>query len=152
MLLLAWSRDLLTCKRQASWGVRQVAWGMWQVAGSGWRAVWQENPSLTTTTTTTQLGRGLSDGRCGDIQGWWKRTGWRWVYGDAGVVEMHGVTGSIYSGDPGVDSLHHILNLISSHHLVIQRILHYIFRIVLITLTLSEITRIHLISWTLTAG
>ena len=34
---------------------------------------------------------------------------------------MDGVTGGIYSRDPGVDSLHRILYLISSH-LIIQRI------------------------------
>jgi len=37
------------------------------------------------------------------------------AYGDTGVVEMDRVTGGIYSGHPGVDSLHHILYLISSH-------------------------------------
>jgi hypothetical protein len=38
-----------------------------------------------------------------------------WAYGDTGVVEMDGVTGSIYLGDPRVDNLHCILYLISSH-------------------------------------
>jgi len=41
------------------------------------------------------------------------------VYWDTGVAEMDGVMGGIYSGNPGVDSLHRILYLISSH-LIIQ--------------------------------
>jgi len=38
------------------------------------------------------------------------------AYGDTGEVERDGVTGGIYPGDPGVDSLHRILYLISSYH------------------------------------
>ena len=39
------------------------------------------------------------------------------MYGDTGVAEMDGMTGSIYSGDPGVDSLHHLVShIISSHY------------------------------------
>jgi len=59
-----------------------------------------------------------------------------WVtggYGDTGVAEMDRVTVGIYLGDPGVDSLHRILylvsHIISSHHLIIQRIIHSIFHI-----------------------
>jgi len=46
----------------------------------------------------------------------------------SGVAEMDGVTGGIYSGDPGVDSLHRILYLIS-YHLIIRRTIYSIFRI-----------------------
>jgi len=54
--------------------------------------------------------------------------------GDGGVrgsevAEMDGVTGGIYSGDPGVDSLHRILYLIS-YHPIIRRTIHSIFRII----------------------
>jgi hypothetical protein len=40
--------------------------------------------------------------------------------GDGGVrgswvAEMNRVMGGIYSGDPGVDSLHHLLYLVSYH-------------------------------------
>jgi len=54
------------------------------------------------------------------------------------VMEMDGATGSIYSGDPGVDrsqlASHRILDLVShllsiSYRLIIQRIIHSIFRI-----------------------
>jgi len=38
------------------------------------------------------------------------------VYGDTGVAELDGVMGDIYSGDPGVDSMHRILDLISSSY------------------------------------
>jgi len=63
-------------------------------------------------------------------QSTWQRTELRQVYGDTGVMEtdwetgayrdtgvaeMDGVMGGIYSGDPGVDSVHRILYLISSH-------------------------------------
>jgi len=66
----------------------------------------------------------------------WQRTELRRVYGDTGmtemdwatgadgdtgVMEMDGATGSIYSGDPGVDSI--------SSHLIVQRITHSIFPI-----------------------
>ena len=50
------------------------------------------------------------------------------AYRDTGVVEMDRVTGGIYSEDPGVESLHHILYLISSH-LIVQRITHSILTI-----------------------
>jgi len=36
----------------------------------------------------------------------WHRTARGWVYRDTRVTEMDGATGSIYSGDPGVDRLH----------------------------------------------
>jgi len=59
-----------------------------------------------------------------------------WVkgaYGDTGVAEMDRVIGGIHLGDPGVDSLHHILYLILYHlissHLIIQRITQSIFPI-----------------------
>jgi len=51
----------------------------------------------------------------------WQRTELRRVYGDTGITEMNGATGSIYSGDPGVDSI--------LSHLIIQRITHSIFPI-----------------------
>jgi len=35
------------------------------------------------------------------------------VYGDTGVAEMDGVTGSMYSGDPGVDSSYLVSPIIS---------------------------------------
>jgi hypothetical protein len=47
------------------------------------------------------------------------------AYRDAGVVEMDKMTGGIYSGDPGVDSFHCILHLISyliSYHLTIYEL------------------------------
>jgi len=66
--------------------------------------------------------------------------------GDTGVTEMDGATGSIYSGDPGVDRLssHRILyHLISSYHTTNYTL--YLSQL-LISLALSEI------SWILTAG
>jgi hypothetical protein len=55
------------------------------------------------------------------------RLGDRGVRG-SGVADMDRATEGIYSGDPGVDSLLRILYLIS-YHLIIQRIIHSIFRI-----------------------
>ena len=52
-------------------------------------------------------------------------TDWaRGVYRDTGVAEMDGVTGGIYSGDPGVDSLHRILDLISLSYYTTNYTLH----------------------------
>jgi len=51
------------------------------------------------------------------------------AYWDTGVAEMDGVMGGIYSGDPGVDSLHLVSYHLISSHLIIQRITHSIFRI-----------------------
>jgi len=51
------------------------------------------------------------------------------AYGDTGVPEMDRVTGSIYLGDPRVDSLHCILYHLISSHLILQSIKHSIFRI-----------------------
>jgi hypothetical protein len=45
------------------------------------------------------------------------------------VAEMDELTGGIYSGDPGADSLHRILYVIS-YHLIIQPTTHSIFCIV----------------------
>jgi len=73
----------------------------------------------------------------------WAMAGVRWYrdngdgLGDggvrgSGVAEMDRVTGVTYSVDPGVDSLHHILYLVSHHlisyHLIIPRLTHSIFR------------------------
>ena len=73
-----------------------------------------------------------------------QRTELQWVYGDTGmmemdwargvygntrVAEMDRVTGSIYSGDPTVDSLNRILYHLISTHLNIERITHLIHRI-----------------------
>jgi len=73
----------------------------------------QENPCLTT--TTTQLGRGLCDGGCTEIQGWWKQTGCWCVYREIGVAEINGETGCIYVRYPRIDRLssHHV-----PHHLI----------------------------------
>jgi hypothetical protein len=62
------------------------------------------------------------------------------AYGDTGVAEMDGVMGSIYLGDPGVDSSHRILAL-TSYHLVCSShttnyTLHLLHRV--ISLALSE--------------
>jgi len=51
------------------------------------------------------------------------------MYGDTVVAEVDGVMGTIYSGDPGVDSLHHLILYLISSHLIIQRITHSIFPI-----------------------
>ena len=51
-----------------------------------------------------------------------------WAYGDTEVAEMDSVTGSIYLGDPGVDSLNCILYFISSN-LITQQITHSVFSI-----------------------
>jgi len=53
----------------------------------------------------------------------------RGVYGNTRVAEMDRVTGSIYSGDPTVDSLNRILYHLISTHLNIERITHLIHRI-----------------------
>jgi len=85
--------------------------------------LWWENPFLTT--TATQLCRELSNGRCIEIQRWWKRTGRQQVYGDTWVAEMNGVSESIYLGDPRVGNLYRILYLIS-YYLILQQIPHSI--------------------------
>jgi len=50
------------------------------------------------------------------------------VYGDTGVMEMDGATGSTYLGDPGVDRL---TSELASHlivsHIIRQRITHSTF-------------------------
>ena len=43
----------------------------------------------------------------------------RWVYRDTGVTEVHRVTGSIYSADPGVDR-HHLISISSYHTMKIH--------------------------------
>jgi len=62
------------------------------------------------------------------------------VHGDTGVMEMHRAMGSIYSGDPGVDSISSHLG--SSYHTTNYTL--YLSHL-LISLALSEI------SWILTA-
>jgi hypothetical protein len=63
---------------------------------------------------------------------WMMETDWATGYRDTGVAELDRVTGSIHSGDSGVDSLHRILYLVSYHHisshLIIHRITHSSFR------------------------
>jgi len=58
------------------------------------------------------------------------------VFGDTGVAEMGGVTGGLYSGGPGVDSLHCILDLISSFYHTMNYTLHHSHH--LISLALSD--------------
>jgi len=80
------------------------------------RTVWRDNPFLTT--TPTQHLRGLSEGGCTEIPGWWKRTGQERVNDDQGVAEMGGVTESLHSGDSAVNCLNPILYLILDHLIV----------------------------------
>jgi len=56
--------------------------------------------------------------------------------GDTGVAEMDRATWGIYSGRPGVDSLHRIVDLISSSYHSTNYSLHLSHR--LISLALSE--------------
>jgi len=87
--------------------------------------VWGEKPLPTI--TATQLRRGLSDGGCMEIPGWWRPTGRRRAYRDAWETQMGWPTGTIYPGIPGVESLHRILYHISNHR-IMQQIIHSIFR------------------------
>jgi len=81
------------------------------------------------------------------------------AYRDTGVAEMDGVTGGIYWGDTGVDSLHRILYLVS-YHLISSHIIssHYTMNYTLhlsnplISLALSDTSWIHAAAWILTAG
>jgi len=57
------------------------------------------------------------------------------AYGDTGVAEMDAVTGGLYSGGPGVDSLPRIMDLISSSYHTKNYTLHL--RQLLISLALS---------------
>ena len=79
--------------------------------------------------------------------------------GNNGVMDMDRATGSIYSGDPGVDRLYLILYLISSHLISSHLISSYhttnytlYCSQLLLSLALSEISWIHAIAWMLTAG
>jgi hypothetical protein len=66
--------------------------------------------------------------------------------GDSGVMEMDGVTGSIYSGDPGVDGISSYIILSHTTNYTV-----YLFQL-LLSLALSEISWTHAIAWILTAG
>ena len=68
-----------------------------------------------------------------EIQGYRRWTERRRVYGDTGVTEMDRATGSIYSGDCGVERHH----LIPSHHTTKYTL--YLSQL-LVSLALSEIS------------
>ena len=72
------------------------------------------------------------------------------AYGDTGVPEMDGVMGSIYLGDPGVDSF---LCIISSHTISSHYTMNYTLHVshLLISLALSATSWVHAAAWILTA-
>jgi len=94
-----------------------------RVSGSGfWTDLEPNRPVFAVQTRTAGgLPGPISNTNC---QSAWQRTERWWVYGDTGmtemdwptgVTEMVGVTGSIYSGDHGVDRSHIILSYDESH-------------------------------------
>jgi hypothetical protein len=71
----------------------------------------------------------------------------------SGVAEMDGVAGGIYSGDTGVDSLHRILYLISSHTILSYDELYTpSFASFDLTRSFRDFVWIRAIAWILAAG
>jgi len=80
-----------------------------------------------------------------------------WVtggYGDNRVADMNGETGGIYLGDARVDSLHHILYIVSYHLISSHYTTNYTLQLshLLISLDLSDILLIQAPAWIFTAG